>query len=113
MISSVRSAPTNRAALARAAVLARDREVIDPLGLALLGHQLLEQLLQVDVSEAIDALLGEIECDFCLTQGDTTTTFVASLASFYRRIPVGHVEAGLRTGNIYLHGPFLSLSMNF
>jgi UDP-N-acetylglucosamine 2-epimerase (non-hydrolysing) len=35
--------------------------------------------------------------DVILTQGDTTTTFVASLAGFYHRIPVGHVEAGLRT----------------
>jgi UDP-N-acetylglucosamine 2-epimerase (non-hydrolysing) len=57
--------------------------------------------LTARLMQAIDALLEEIECDFCLTQGDTTTTFVASLASFYRRIPVGHVEAGLRTGNIY------------
>ena len=36
-----------------------------------------------------------------LVQGDTTTVLVASLACFYRRIPVGHVEAGLRTGNIW------------
>ena len=57
--------------------------------------------LTARLMQAVDALLEEIECDFCLTQGDTTTTFVASLASFYRRIPVGHVEAGLRTGNIY------------
>jgi UDP-N-acetylglucosamine 2-epimerase (non-hydrolysing) len=57
--------------------------------------------LTARLMQAIDALLGEIECDFCLTQGDTTTTFVASLAAFYRRIPVCHVEAGLRTGNIY------------
>jgi UDP-N-acetylglucosamine 2-epimerase (non-hydrolysing) len=57
--------------------------------------------LTARLMEAVDGVLGEIECDFALTQGDTTTTFVASLASFYRRIPVGHVEAGLRTGNIY------------
>jgi UDP-N-acetylglucosamine 2-epimerase (non-hydrolysing) len=36
-----------------------------------------------------------------LVQGDTTTVLVASLACFYRRIPIGHVEAGLRTGNIW------------
>jgi len=36
-----------------------------------------------------------------LVQGDTTTTFAASLAAFYHKVPVGHVEAGLRTGDIY------------
>lgn len=39
--------------------------------------------------------------DFVLVHGDTTTTFAAALASFYQKIAVGHVEAGLRTGNIY------------
>ena len=39
--------------------------------------------------------------DIVLVHGDTTTTFAASLACFYMSVPVGHVEAGLRTGNIY------------
>ena len=39
--------------------------------------------------------------DVVLVHGDTTTTFVSALACFYLRIPVGHVEAGLRTRNIY------------
>ena len=39
--------------------------------------------------------------DIVLVHGDTTTTFAASLASFYAKIPVGHVEAGLRTDNMY------------
>jgi len=42
--------------------------------------------------------------DIVLVHGDTTTTFVASLSAFYERIPVGHVEAGLRTYN--MHAPF-------
>ena len=43
--------------------------------------------------------------DAVLVHGDTATTFAASLAAFYQRIPVGHVEAGLRTGNLYSPWP--------
>ena len=43
--------------------------------------------------------------DVVLVHGDTTTTFAASLAAFYQRIPVGHVEAGLRTHNLYSPWP--------
>jgi UDP-N-acetylglucosamine 2-epimerase (non-hydrolysing) len=43
--------------------------------------------------------------DAVLVHGDTSTTFAASLAAFYERIPVGHVEAGLRTGNLYSPWP--------
>jgi UDP-N-acetylglucosamine 2-epimerase (non-hydrolysing) len=43
--------------------------------------------------------------DYVLVHGDTTTTFATSLAAYYERIPVGHVEAGLRTGNIYSPWP--------
>lgn len=44
-------------------------------------------------------VLAEAQPDMVLVHGDTTTTFVGALASFYAQIPVGHVEAGLRTGN--------------
>jgi len=54
--------------------------------------------------EAIDRYLAADRPDLVLVQGDTTTVFCASLAAFYHRIPVGHVEAGLRTGN--LHAPW-------
>lgn len=47
----------------------------------------------------LKSVLEEEKPDLVLVHGDTTTTFVASLASFYLQIPVGHVEAGLRTGN--------------
>lgn len=48
---------------------------------------------------ALDAVLVELKPDMVLVHGDTTTSFAAALAAFYRRIPVGHVEAGLRTNN--------------
>lgn len=47
------------------------------------------------------AVLEKEKPEIVLVHGDTTTTFVASLASFYCQIPVGHVEAGLRTHNLY------------
>lgn len=49
----------------------------------------------------IDTCLSKTPVDLALVQGDTTTVLVSALACFYRRIPVGHVEAGLRTGDIW------------
>jgi UDP-N-acetylglucosamine 2-epimerase (non-hydrolysing) len=51
--------------------------------------------------EGIDGWLEQGKPDLALVQGDTTTVLTAALACFYRRIPIGHVEAGLRTGNIW------------
>jgi len=50
-------------------------------------------------------ILSEFKPDIVLVHGDTATTFAASLAAFYQQIKVGHVEAGLRTGNIYSPWP--------
>lgn len=52
----------------------------------------------------IKAVLEEVKPDVVLVHGDTSTTFVTALACFYMQIPVGHVEAGLRTYNI--HSPY-------
>ena len=49
----------------------------------------------------IRAVLEEVRPDVTLVHGDTSTTFVTALACYYLQIPVGHVEAGLRTNNIY------------
>ncbi|MEC3654384.1 UDP-N-acetylglucosamine 2-epimerase (non-hydrolyzing) [Bacillus siamensis] len=49
----------------------------------------------------LDGLFKEIKPDIVLVHGDTTTTFAGSLAAFYHQVAVGHVEAGLRTGNKY------------
>ncbi|EKF9301996.1 UDP-N-acetylglucosamine 2-epimerase (non-hydrolyzing) VpsA [Vibrio cholerae] len=50
-------------------------------------------------------VLSNEQPDVVLVHGDTATTFAASLAAYYQQIPVGHVEAGLRTGNIYSPWP--------
>ncbi len=51
--------------------------------------------------EGLDEVMKDVKPDLVLVHGDTTTTFVASLAAFYNQIAVGHVEAGLRTWNKY------------
>lgn len=55
----------------------------------------------VNILERIKNVLQEEKPDVVLVHGDTSTTFVTALACFYLKIPVGHVEAGLRTYNIY------------
>ncbi len=62
-----------------------------------------------DVSTAIlqgmKSVFAEFKPDVVLVHGDTATTLAVSLASYYQQIPVGHVEAGLRTGNLYSPWP--------
>ena len=57
--------------------------------------------ITVNILERIRAVLEEVKPDVVLVHGDTSTTFVTALACFYLQISVGHVEAGLRTYNIY------------
>jgi UDP-N-acetylglucosamine 2-epimerase (non-hydrolysing) len=61
--------------------------------------------LTARATAALERYMGDDKPDLVLVQGDTTTVFVASLVAFYNRIPVGHVEAGLRTGNLYSPWP--------
>ena len=53
------------------------------------------------VLEGMQQVLQQAQPDLVLVHGDTTTSFAAALAAFYQKIPVGHVEAGLRTYNKY------------
>lgn len=57
--------------------------------------------ITVNILNSIKSVLEEIKPDIVLVHGDTSTSFVTALACFYLKIPVGHVEAGLRTYNIY------------
>lgn len=91
------------------AVTAQHREMLDQvldlfgivpdhdLNLQRAGQSLAD--VTVGALAGLDQVLAEHPVDAVMVQGDTTTTFSAALAAFYHRIPVVHVEAGLRTGN--------------
>ncbi|OPG69300.1 UDP-N-acetylglucosamine 2-epimerase (non-hydrolyzing) [Pseudomonas ogarae] len=57
------------------------------------------------ILQGMKTVFAEFKPDIVLVHGDTATTFAASLAAYYQQIPVAHVEAGLRTGNIYSPWP--------
>jgi UDP-N-acetylglucosamine 2-epimerase (non-hydrolysing) len=61
-------------------------------------------LISSEVLTAVDKVIDTVQPHLILVQGDTTTAYMSALAAFYRDVPVGHVEAGLRTYNI--HSPF-------
>ncbi len=97
--------------LCQVTVTAQHREMLDQVlelfkivpdfDLNLMKHgQTLTDLTTRVLCELREILQRELP-DLVLVHGDTTTTFVAALAAFYTQIPVGHVEAGLRTGNKY------------
>lgn len=100
---------------ARVCVTAQHREMLDQvlalfdivpdhdLNLMKPGQDLTD--ITVAVLDGLRGVLREVRPDVVLVHGDTTTTLAASLAAYFERIPVGHVEAGLRTGNIYSPWP--------
>jgi UDP-N-acetylglucosamine 2-epimerase (non-hydrolysing) len=61
--------------------------------------------ITASILNGVRFVLEEFRPDVVLVHGDTTTTFVTSLAAFYQQVAVGHVEAGLRTGNLYSPWP--------
>ena len=95
----------------RVAVTAQHREMLDQVlevfqiepdfDLDLMADNQTLESLTGKVLNGISSLFDDYRPDLIFVQGDTTTTFAASLAAFYHKIPVGHVEAGLRTGNKY------------
>jgi UDP-N-acetylglucosamine 2-epimerase (non-hydrolysing) len=100
---------------ARVCVTAQHREMLDQvlalfsirpdydLNLMRPGQGLHE--ITAGVLAGLKPVLEDFRPDLVLVHGDTTTTLAASLAAYYAQIPVGHVEAGLRTGNIYSPWP--------
>lgn len=99
----------------RVAVTAQHREMLDQvlrlfgiepdydLNVMKPGQGLTE--ITAAVLAGLKPVFEEYAPDLLLVHGDTTTTLSASLAAYYQQIPVGHVEAGLRTGNIYSPWP--------
>ncbi len=76
-------------------------QVIPDYDLKLMKDKQTLTTITTDVLISLEKLLPEIKPDLVLVHGDTTTSASAALASFYQQIPVGHVEAGLRTYDIY------------
>jgi len=69
--------------------------------LELMGHNQSLTSLTTKIISGIESVIKEEKPNLILVQGDTTTTFAAALSGFYEQIPIGHIEAGLRTNNIY------------
>ncbi|MCG9683922.1 UDP-N-acetylglucosamine 2-epimerase (non-hydrolyzing) [Vibrio sp. Isolate23] len=100
---------------AKCCVTAQHREMLDQvlelfeikpdydLNLMRMGQSLNDVTARILLE--LKSVLQEFQPDVVLVHGDTATTFAASLAAYYEQVPVGHVEAGLRTGDIYSPWP--------
>lgn len=115
MAPLVRALAAHPACEARVCVTAQHRQMLDQV-LELFGivpdfdlnlMQAKQTLSGVTcgVLQGLDNVLQTFPADVMLVHGDTTTTLAASIAAFYRRVPVAHVEAGLRTGNLWSPWP--------
>ena len=100
---------------AKVCVTAQHREMLDQvlqlfnlqpdydLNIMKPGQDLSE--ITTGILQGLKAVLAEFKPDIVLVHGDTATTFATALAAYYQQIPVGHIEAGLRTGNMYSPWP--------
>ncbi|MGR3808559.1 non-hydrolyzing UDP-N-acetylglucosamine 2-epimerase [Pasteurella testudinis] len=96
-------------------VTAQHREMLDQVlslfniqpdyDLDIMKHGQTLQSITADILQDLTTVLEDFKPDYILVHGDTTTTFAASLAAFYQKIAIGHVEAGLRTRNLYSPWP--------
>ncbi len=99
----------------RVCVTAQHREMLDQVlslfdivpdyDLDLMTSQQTLVNLSTKVLQGISGVISQFKPDLVLVHGDTTTTSMSATACFYQRVPVGHVEAGLRTGNIWSPWP--------
>ncbi|MGY0618357.1 non-hydrolyzing UDP-N-acetylglucosamine 2-epimerase [Lysobacter sp. A378] len=112
VVSALRSTPNIEVIVA---VTAQHRQMLDQV-LDLFGLVPDEDLDLMTPGQTLPELFGRIVAgmsevmarrrpDLVLVHGDTSTTFASALAAYYQRIPIGHVEAGLRTGNLYSPWP--------
>lgn len=110
MLPVVKSLQQNSAVTTRVCVTAQHREMLDQVlnlfevvpdhDLGIMRHAQGLTHITTSILEKMAPILEAEKPDYMLVHGDTTTTMAASIAAFYHRVPVGHVEAGLRSGNL-------------
>ena len=83
----------------------RDFGIIPDVDMNIMKEKQSLDYITSSVLEGVGKFLDTFKQDMILVHGDTSTTFAAALAGFYRKIPVGHVEAGLRSNDLYLPFP--------
>ncbi len=115
MAPLVHALAKNNSILAKVCVTAQHREMLDQvlelfkitpdydLNIMKPGQDLTD--VTCNVLQGLKPVLAEFKPDYILVHGDTSTTLSSTLAAYYQQIKVGHVEAGLRTGNIYSPWP--------